>query len=123
MATQKEIDDCLTEFQGYSSDYTIKYIDAVRFGYEEEAEKLFNILVILWGVIRAYECYEPECSASIENCILDRFGKKALISKNNSLSLESKTEKIVLSESQLNCITEEQLDRLAEKVNLICSTC
>ena len=121
--TQCEINKELFRLKSCSADLAKKYVDAVRYGYIQKEEEYFNKLVYLKGIIDVFEDYEIEGSAYVENGILHRFCKKAYISEDNSLSLESQNQKIILEESDLNCLTKEQLCCLADKVSLICSTC
>lgn len=121
--TQCEINKQLFKIKSCSADIAKKYVDAVRYGYIKKEEEYFNKLVFLKGVISIFERYNIDGSVYAENGILHRFCKKAYLSEDNSLSLESQDQKIILEESDLNCLTKEQLCVLADKVSLICSTC
>lgn len=123
MTKQCDIDGLLLRAKLCSSDVSLKYVNALRYGYEERAEELFNILVFLKGAIRIFNDYELSEGVFAENSILNRFGRKALLSTNNSLFLESKDQKILLSEEELNCSSAEELCKLSEKISSICSTC
>lgn len=123
-ATQCKINAQIFKAKLCSSAYAVKYVNALRYGYDDKAEKFFNILVFLKGAIRIFEDYEiSEEKIYAKNSILNRFNKKALLSKNNSLYLNSKNQKIILSEEELNCFSCEELCKLSEKVTSICSTC
>lgn len=123
MITQCEIDKTLFKAKSCSAELSLKYVNAVRYGYEAKAKELFNTLVFLKGVIRIFTDYNLSKNVFAENGILNKFGKKALISTKNPLSLESKSQKILLSEEKLNCLSEDELCRLSEKITSICSTC
>lgn len=123
MVTQCNINNELFRAKTCSCTFALKYVNAVRYGYIEKAKRYFNTLLFLKGVIRIFEDYELSGEVFAENCILNRFGKKALLSNNNSLSLDSKNQKILLSEEELNCLSQEELCKLSEKVLSICSIC
>jgi len=123
MITQCEINKQLFRLKSCSADLSKKYVNAVRYGYTNKEEDCFNKLVYLKRIIDVFENYEVEGSVYVENGILHRFCKKAYISEDNSLSLESQNQKIIIEASDLNCLTEEQLCCLEDKVSLICSTC
>ncbi len=80
-------------------------------------------MVILKGMIRLFQEYELSNDVYVDNGILNRFGKKIVLSKNNLLSLESKSNRICLTGNQINCLTEDQIYRLEARFNLICATC
>jgi len=123
-ATKCKINTQLLKMKLCSSDYAVKYVNAVRYGYDSKAKELLNTLIFLKGAIRIFEDFEfSGGKVYAQNSILNRFHKKALLSKNNSLYLKSKSQKIVLSEEELNCFSCEELCKLSEKVSLICSTC
>jgi len=123
MVTQCNINNELLRAKLCSSGYALKYVNAVRYGYTDNADKYFNILVFLKGAIRVFEDYILSCEIYAEKGILNRFGKKALLSKFNSLSLESENQKTIVLEEELNCVTKEDLCSLSKKVSSICSTC
>ena len=80
--------------------------------------------MLIKGIIRTLENYEiSDGDVYVKNSILNRFNKKALLSKNNSLNLKSKSQKIILSEEELNCLSCEDLCKLSDKVLSNCSTC
>lgn len=123
MITQCEIDKLLFKAKSCSAGLSIQYVNAVRYGYEKKSKELFNLLVFLKGAIRIFTDYNLSENVFIENGILNKFGKKALLSSKNPLSLESKSQKILLSEEKLNCLSEDELCKLSEKISSICSTC
>ena len=123
MVTQCDINGQLLRMKLCSSEIAVKYVNAVRYGYTDKEEKYFNAMLMLRSAIRIFQDFEVAECVYAENGVLNRFGKKALLSKNNSLSLESKSQKVLLSEEQLNCVTETDLCALADKVTSICSTC
>jgi len=122
MATQCDINKQLLKAKLCSSNFAVKYVNAVRYGYVDKAAKYFNTLIFLRGAIRIFNDYEVS-GPYAENSILNRFGKKALLSEHNSLYLESQSKKILIPEDELNCFSEEELCKLAEKISSICSTC
>lgn len=123
MIDQCQIDDLLFKAKCCSADLSVKYVDAIRYGYEKRAKELFNILVFLKGSIRIFTDYNLSENVFIENGFLNKFGRKALLSTKNPLSLESKSQKILLSEEELNCLSEDELCRLSENITSICSIC
>jgi len=123
MTTSCEINGQLLRMKLCSSDVAVKYVNAIRYGYAEKAEKLYASLLYLRSAIRIFQDFELSNDVYAENCVLNRFGKKALLSNNNSLSLESKTGRVIISEEQLNCVSKEDLCALADKATSICSTC
>ena len=123
MTTRCEINRLLFKAKSCSSDISIKYINASRFGYKNKTKELSNILIFLKGAIRILTDYRLESEVFVENCILNKFGRKALLSSKNPLSLESKSKKISVSEEELNCFSREKLCELSDKISSICSTC
>ena len=121
--TQCEINKQIFSMKMCSSALAVKYVNAVRYGYLEKSEKLFAQLMLLKSSIRIFEEYELSSNVFAENSILNRFNKKALLSKDNSLFLESKNEKVCIPEEELNCFSNEKLCELAGKLSSICSTC
>ena len=123
MITQCDINTQLTKAKICSADIAEDYVNSLRYGYVEKAKELFNKLIFLESYIRIFNDYELSEGVFAENSFLHRFGKKALLSEDNSLHLESENQKILLSEEELNCLTKDELCGLAEKVSSICSTC
>lgn len=123
MTTRCEINKLLFKAKSCSADISVKYVDASRFGYEKKSKELFNVLVFLKGAIRILSSYTVEGEVFVENCILNKFGRKALLSSKNPLSLKSKSKKISVSEEELNCFSKEELCELSDKISSICSTC
>lgn len=123
MIGQCEIDKLLFKAKMCSASISIDYVNAVRYGYENKSKELFNVLVFLKGAIRIFGDYNLSENVFIENSVLNKFGKKALLSTKNPLSLKSKSQKILLSEEKLNCLSEDELCKLSEKITSICSIC
>ena len=123
MTTKCEINKLLFKAKSCAADLSLKYVNASKFGYDKKSKELFNTLVFLKGAIRILTDYTVEGEVFAENCILNKFGRKALISSKNPLSLESKCKKISVSEEELNCFSRDELCELSDKISQICSTC
>ena len=123
MTTRCEINKLLFKAKSCSADLSVDYVNAKKYGYVEKSKELFNLLVFLKGTIRVFNSYVLEGDVIAENGILNKFGRKALISTKNPLSLESKSKKISVPEEELNCLTRERLCELSDKISSICSTC
>jgi len=124
MSKQCQINIRKYQLKAYSSEVALEYVNAVRYGYEERSKVLFNKLVFIKGIIRVFEDFNiSDGKVFVKGGILNRFCKKVLLSKNNSLYLKSKNQKIILSEEDLNCLSCEDLCKLSDKVLSNCSTC
>jgi len=124
MSKRCQLNMKLYQMKVCSSEVAVKYANSVRYGYEAKSKELLNKLLLIKGVIRVFEDYEiSDGKIYAKNSILNRFNKKALLSKNNLLNLKSKNQKIILSEEELNCLSCEDLCKLSDKVLQNCSTC
>ena len=123
MTTRCEINKVLFKAKSCAADISVKYVNASRFGYTDKKKELFNALVFLKGAIRIFNDYSIEGDAVAEDGVLNKFGRKALLSTKNPLSLESKSKKISVSEEELNCFSREKLCELSDKISSICSSC
>ena len=123
MATRCDINKLIFKAKSCSASTAEKYVNAKRFGYVDKSKELFSALVFLKGYIRVLNNYVVYGEVVACDGVLNKFGRKALISTKNPLSLESKSKKISVSEEELNCLSIEKLCELSDKVSLICSTC
>jgi len=104
MVTQCDINKELFRAKQCSASLSLKYVNAVRYGYKDKANEFFGKLVFLKGVIRIFSDYTIICN-------------------NNYLPLISNSQRANLSEEEINCVSEEELCALSKKVQSICSTC
>jgi len=81
-------------------------------------------LLLLNSYIREIENYVFSCCKNfVENGIKHLGGKKIIMSSENSLYLVSKEQKIEITSTDLNCLTEDQICKLADNIREVCLNC
>ena len=101
------------------------YVSSANYGYKESerAEKLEKMLRLKAMINCLEKYYVPTKEDFIENGVLNYRGAKIILSKNNSLSLQSDGKKLAVSSEDVNCISEEELCSLIRKIESFCSEC
>jgi hypothetical protein len=98
------------------------YVHKTNNGYD--TEDLMNKIRLLKSYILSIESYiYPSCNDVYCDGLKILDNKKVIPSKNNSLYLNSKEGKENIKSEDLNCLTEEQVCELAERIKGICANC
>jgi hypothetical protein len=99
-----------------------KYVEKVNYG--ECGEELLNKMKLLEVYIESIEDYIYSCCKDFYHKGIKNFeGKKIIMSKNNSLYLNSQDQKISITSSELNCLTEDEICELVKRIKAICANC
>jgi hypothetical protein len=105
-----------------SCNLACKYVGKVNYG--ECGESLLDKIKLLNSYIKSIESYIYSCCKNNYYKGIKTFdGKKIVMSKNNSLYLESEGKKIEISSNEINCLTEDQICELVSRIKRICSNC
>lgn len=122
MCAPKNLHKFLVYAKSCACDLACKYVDKTNHG--QDASDLLNRLRLLSSYIKTIQDYlYPSCKDYYYQGFKFLNGKKVFTSKNNSLYLISKDQKIEISSQELNCLTEEQICELANKIRSICANC
>lgn len=122
MSKPKNIFNFLAFAKSCSCDLAGKYVTMVNYG--ECGDDLMNKIRLLDSYIREIEDYVyATCEDFLQDGIKHFQGLKIIMSKNNSLYLTSKEQRIEVESSSLNCLTEDQVCELASRIKTICTNC
>ncbi len=122
MSKPSNIYNFLAYAKNCSCSLACKYVEKVNYG--ECGEDLMNKIRLLNSYIREIENYIYACCKNFYSKGIKYFcGTKVVMSKNNSLYLESEDQKIEIKSSDLNCLTEGEICELASRIKGICINC
>jgi len=100
-----------------------KFVNQANYGMEEQ-EGTMDTIKALKCYIKALKDYIPVTNKDfIENGEMSLGKDKIVLSKKNSLSLESKDKKISVSPGDINCISEEDIYTITNKIKALCCDC
>lgn len=122
MCKPKNLYQFLAYAKSCACDMACKYVKMSNNGYD--TSDLLNQLRLLNSYIKSIESYiYPSCNDVYCDGLKILDNKKVIPSKNNSLYLNSKEGKENIKSEDLNCLTEEQVCELAERIKGICANC
>jgi len=122
MCKPSNISNFLAYAKTCSCKLACKYVEMVNYG--ECGEDLMNKIRLVDSYIEEIENYVYACCKDFYQDGVKHFqGLKIIMSKNNSLYLDSQGQKIKIETSALNCLTEDQVCELASRIKSICTNC
>lgn len=123
MISQSDINKAVFLAKSASSSISKKYVDYFKYGYAKKANDAFSTLIFLKGAERIFSDFTASGVFCKKSGLLNKFGKKALLSTKNPLSLDSISTGSNPSSESLSCTSESDLCELVQKVKSIYSTC
>jgi len=122
MGAPKNIYSFLAYAKLCSCSLSCKYVEKVNYG--ECGEDLMNKIRLLNVYIDEIEGYIYSCCNDLYSKGIKYFcGSKIVMSTNNSLYLESEDEEVKIESKDLNCLTEDDICKLALRIKRICTNC
>jgi len=122
MCAPKDLYKFIAYAKTCSCDMACDYVHKTNHGYSTEG--LMDKIRLLRSYIRSIENYiYPSCNDVYCDGFKVLDGKKVIPSKNNSLYLISKEGKEKIKSEDLNCLTEDQVCELADRIRSICVNC
>lgn len=104
------------------SNMSLDYVNAVNYG--ECGKDLMNKILLLKSYIKEIEKYVfASCKDFVLNGEKNIGCEKIIMSKNNSLYLQSKGGKVKFNSNDLNCLTEDEICELGGRIKKICINC
>lgn len=100
-----------------------EFIDHARYGTNEKEEILSKVDLLRCYVKTLKEYRIVTDQDFIENGVMTLGCEQIVLSPNNSLSLQSQDKKISVNPEDINCISEEDLDKICNKIRALCSDC
>lgn len=106
-----------------SSKLAAEYVSSANYGFNED-EDLLTMLEALDSYISCLEKYRVVDDGDfIEGGMMFLGGKTIVLSKNNSLYLQSEERRIAVSSQDVNCLSEEDICLIISKIQSICAEC
>ncbi len=123
MSAKSSISNFITWAKCCSSDIAHCYVMEATYGDPESEQTLdkLKLLDCLIGIVERFNIATDD--DFIEGGVLFLGGKQIVLSKNNSLSLESADTKISISSDDINCISEDQVCSIINKIKGLCPNC
>ena len=123
MSLQNDINCFLVQAKCCAADLACEYVTEATYG-SPKAQGLLDRLLLVKSLIKSVEAYViiPGESSVLDGVL--QFGcRRVLLSKNNSLSLESTGASIPVSPDLFNCLSEEELCQIVSKIRTLCPGC
>lgn len=122
MSTPSNLYNFLAYAKNCSCTMACEYVDKVNYG--ECSKDLMNKIRLLNSYIKSIEEHIYTCCNDYYDKGIKYFcGAKIVMSKNNSVYLESEEQKVSIESSDLNCLTEDEICELVSRIKKNCINC
>ena len=123
MSVQSDISKFIFWAESCLANIACKYVVHAKYGTEKK-ETTSDKLLLLRCYIDTVKRYIAITDKDfIENGVMTLGCEQIVLSANNSLSLQSKDKKISVNPEDINCISEENLEKVCNKIRALCSDC